>query len=168
MLLLTAVAQYFTISLLIRCRAILTKRISEITTIATTTTGNTEIRRTMFRMFLEYQDDTMVKRLGRKVGQDLLHSGVVVYDGLAYLPSPRKRNRSMKQSIRVAVCWSSNLWTNFWTKSKPTYTNTTAFIHSQSCWNLEFGTPQSRTVFIYFFLLFHSINESASTCWSGL
>ena len=89
MLLLTAVAQYFTILLLIRCRIIFPKRnFWEITTIATTPPGNTEIRRTIFRAV--YQDATMVARLGRRVERDLLPSGTAAYDGSDRLPSPRK------------------------------------------------------------------------------
>ena len=89
MVLLTAVARFFTALLLTHCRGILTQR--NFLEIATTTTmENTETRQKIFRMFLEYQENTMVERLGTKVGQDLLHSNIVVYDGSAYLPSQRK------------------------------------------------------------------------------
>ena len=101
MVLLTAAAPYFTILLLIRCRLIYPERLFlEIATIAiTTTTGNTGIRQTIFRV--ASQAGTMVARLVREVGQDLLHSAVVVYNGSAFLQNSRK------QSIRVTT---RSLW----------------------------------------------------------
>ena len=108
MLLLTAVAQYFTILLLIRCRIIFPKRIvSKITTIATTTTTvHTEIRRTIFRGV--YQEDTTVERLGRRVEQDLLHSGLVASGESGYLLSPNNRNQKRPPgSIRDTIRFSN-------------------------------------------------------------